>query len=157
AGKILGLGFAGLLQSTTYLAIGIPVISLMTNKGIGWLILSLIYAVLGYLIYASIMAISGIITNCEREGNQIASMWMFIGIFPLIILLATIPSADSWAVRFCSFFPLTASITMIFRMGLTEVGTMEIIFSMISLMISVHLAVWASAKIFRTASLLYGK
>src|SRR5262249_30647574 len=106
---------------------------------------------------ATLMATTGIIANCEREGNQLGSLWTLLSIFPFTILFIMAPSADSWIMRTFSLFPLTASTTMLFKIGLGKVTATDILLSIASLVISIFFAVIAAAKIFRVASLLYGK
>lgn len=156
-GKILGLGGAGLIQSSVYAAfLGLPVLASFANSGWRLVALSLLYVALGYWLFASLMAATGIIGNSLQEANKLATVWTFASTFPAIVLAGT-QDVSSWIARAMSFFPLTAPVTMLIRASYGKVAWWEVLLSTLSLLIGIWLAVRYSAKIFRVASLMYGK
>jgi ABC-2 type transport system permease protein len=156
-GKILGLGGAGLIQSSVYAAfLGLPVVASFASSGWRLVALSLLYVALGYWLFASLMAATGILGNSLQEANKLATVWTFASTFPAIVLAGT-QDVDSWIARAMSFFPLTAPVTMLIRASYSKVAWWEVLLSTLSLLVGIWLAVRYSAKIFRVASLMYGK
>ena len=54
-------------------------------------------------------------------------------------------------------FPITAPITMLMRIGMTRVPTIDIVASIALLLLAIPLVLWAGAKVFRMGLLMYGK
>lgn len=159
-GKVLGLAGAALLQVVLYLILfalsnsyGLIAIDLRPSI----LILSLAFTVAGYLLFAGILVAIGIVGGKLRESSQIASVWTFIAMSPFWFLSILVDSPNGTLARILSYFPLTSPLTMIFRLSFTAVPTLDVVISLGLLIISAYASVRAAAKIFRAASLLYGK
>jgi len=60
-------------------------------------------------------------------------------------------------VRVLSWFPLTASTMMLLRLPMVEVPLIDIVGSIVMLLISIPVVLWAGSKIFRMGLLMYGK
>ncbi len=160
AGKIMGLGAAGLLQVAFYaLVLLVPsmVLVVTVQVSVGQLLLSLVYFGLGYLLFASLMAGTGILGSTVQESNQLAAVWTISSIVPLFVLGPISESPHSALARGFSYFPLTAPVTMLLRISLTSVPVIDILISVGSLIVGILLAVRGAAKVFRAASLMYGK
>lgn len=159
-GKVLGLGGAALLQVVLYLTLftltssyGLITVDLRPKI----LVLSIAFTVAGYLLFAGLLAATGIIGGKLRESSQAASVWTFIAMSPFWFLSILVDSPNGTVARILSFFPLTSPVTMIFRLSFTAVPATDIVISLGLLVISAYASVRVSAKIFRAASLLYGK
>jgi len=59
--------------------------------------------------------------------------------------------------RVLSWFPITAPITMLMRLGMTRVPAIDIVGSIVLLLLTIPLVLWAGAKVFRMGLLMYGK
>jgi ABC-2 type transport system permease protein len=55
------------------------------------------------------------------------------------------------------FFPFTAPLTAILRMSLSALPAWQLIVSLLIMTVSAVVVIWAAARVFRWASLLYGK
>ena len=159
-GKVLGLAGAALLQVVLYLIL----FSLSNSYGLiaadlrpRILMLSLAFTIAGYLLFAGILVAIGIVGGKLRESSQVASVWTFIAMSPFWFLSILVDSPNGTIARILSYFPLTSPLTMIFRLSFTVVPTMDVVISLTLLVISAYASVRAAAKIFRAASLLYGK
>ncbi|MBI3951286.1 MAG: ABC transporter permease [Acidobacteria bacterium] len=160
AGKILGLGAAGLLQVAFYIAILIlPATTFFTflNLSAGKLLLSCVYFVLGYLLFASLMAGTGVIGNTVQESSQLSIIWTMTSMIPMFMLGALSGAPNSMLARGLSYFPLTAPVTMLLRISATKVPVGDVLISIGMLILGIYLAVKGAAKVFRAASLMYGK
>lgn len=160
AGKILGLGAAGLLQVTIYFILFfVPAITFIATfeVNIGKLLLGLVYFILGYLLFASLMAGTGILGDTAQESGQLAAVWTMTSMVPLFLMMSLGDSPNSVLARVLSFFPLTAPVTMLLRISLAKVPTADVLISIAMLLLGVVVVVKGVAKIFRAASLMYGK
>lgn len=158
-GKIFGLGAVGLLQVVIWLA----AITLGSGYALpikiepATLFLALIYFVLGFLFFASVMAGIGAVTSSLQESQQIAGLFTFAAASPLMFMQMIITNPDSSFSVFLSLFPLSSPVAMLARMGSTSVPVYQILASIFFLFVSVHGAILLSSRLFRTYLLMYGK
>lgn len=165
AGKVIGLGALGLTQVGVWL-----LSSFALSGGLSALIagavlvlnpanflLAAVYFVLGYLLFGTLMATAGALGTNPRESQQIAGIFSFTAAIPWFAagLLFTNPNAP--IARILSYFPLTAPTTMMLRLPLGDVPPIDIAISLIVLLISIPLALWGGARVFRIGLLMYGK
>lgn len=159
-GKIAGLGAAGLLQVGIYVLIviipGTTIFSLF-RVPIPPLLLSVVYFVIGYLLFASLMAGTGMIGRTPQESAQLSAIWSLTAASPLFFIASVGSNPNGLLSRFLSFFPLTSPVTMMLRLTTGVVPIGDIILSLLIGAVSVYIALRGAAKIFRAASLMYGK
>jgi len=168
AGKMLGLGTAGLLQSGawigalwTMLRIGGGVMSLPPEFQLpAWLIaISLIYFLLGYALYASLLAGIGALVPDVKAGSQASGLVLsplIIG-YMLNVMPFTLNVPNGVLATTISLFPLTSPVSMIMRMTVGGVPFWQLALSLGLLAISVALALRAVGKVFRTQMILSGQ
>ncbi len=166
-GKVFGLGAVGLTQILIWQIVGIgllssnPIVSAIVmdnvHVSIPILLLASIYFILGYFVFASIMAGVGAVATTSREGQQLAGIFTITGAIPLIISEFMIANPNALLVRALSYFPLTSPITMIMRLSLTEVPLYEIVISILILAASTYIIIELSVRIFRASLLMSGK
>jgi ABC-2 type transport system permease protein len=164
AGKLLGLGSAGLTLVAVWLTAGAvtaaPSAALLHFSFPPMLlVLAITYFVLGYLFYASLMTGIGAITNNMREAQQFAFMFTFANFVPFIMLTTIMNHPDSGPALVLSLFPPTAPVTMMLRMAIpsSAVPPWQIAVSLGLLATTVWFAIRAAARVFRIGLLLYGK
>ena len=159
-GKIIGLGGAGLLQLAVYIILvivpGATIAAVFAVPLVPFL-LSLVYFVIGYLLYAALMGGTGMLGRTPHEGAQLSALWTFTAASPLFFLPMLAASPDSPFARVLSFFPLTSPVAMILRLTWGRVEPIDIAGSILVGAVSVYFALRAASKIFRAASLMYGK
>lgn len=158
-GKILGLGAVGLLQIGIWLAVVVfgSGYALPVKIEPDTLFFALIYFVLGFLFFASMMAGIGAVTGSLQESQQVAGIFTFAAALPLIFMQFILTNPDSPFSVFLSLFPLTSPIAMLTRMGVTAVPISQILVSIFILLISVYVVILLSGRLFRTYLLMYGK
>lgn len=166
-GKVLGLGAAGLLQMVFWLLSARALVELMPagiSNIIGslevtplFIILSLIYFVLGYLLFAILMAGFGSIGATAREGQQLAMVILMPAALPLYAIYFVIDNPQHIISQLLTYFPFTAPITAIMRLGIAEIPAWQLAISMTILVISIYFSLILVAKVFRTFLLMYGK
>lgn len=166
AGKILGLGILGLVQVIVWFGAvwavgGVAAASFAVLSGfrIGLfvVVLSVVYFLLGYLLFAAFMAAAGAASTTLREGQQLAGIVSFVSAIPFMLASLLFANPDSPIIRVLTYFPLTTPIMMMQRLALGEVARLEIAGSILLLIVSIVVGTWAAAKIFRVGMLMYGQ
>lgn len=166
AGKILGLGALGLIQVLVWLVAGAALVAAATalfalaggiSIGMGTVALGLVYFVLGYLLFATLMAVAGSMGTTMRESQQIASIFTLAAALPWMAMGVVFTNPGSWIAVALSYFPLSAPVMMLIRLGFGPVPTGQILISLALLAAALVLSLWAGAKLFRVGLLMYGK
>ncbi|NJD53302.1 MAG: ABC transporter permease [Candidatus Methanoperedens sp.] len=164
-GKIFGLGAVGMTQIIIWQIIGIgilktgPMAGLVSKLNVSPALLFFAsgYFILGYLVFACIMAGIGAVATTSREGQQMAGIFTLTGAMPLIISRFIIESPGSIFSTFMSYFPLTSPVTMMIRLSAGEIQFYELMISLIILTVSILIIIELSVRIFRASLLIYGK
>ena len=167
AGKIIGLGAAGLVQIIVWL---VSANFLMKMASAAWgnvigslqvppdfLILGIIYFILGYLLMAVIMAGVGSVNPTAREGQQMSAIFTIPVIIPIYFMGLIMEHPENIVVKILTFIPITAPITVIVRLGLSEIPLWELLVSISILILSIWGLFVLCTKLFRTYLLMYGK
>jgi ABC-2 type transport system permease protein len=164
AGKIVGLGLAGLTQVVIWLltvVIALPLLNaqLATNITITpvTLVLAVVYFALGYLAYGAIFAAIGSISPGSREANQYSSFFGIIAVVPLIFSAVFLTDPNSPVVWVLVLFPLTTPAAMLEVLAVsTTTPWAMVVVSLAVLLVFVPLAIAVCARVFRATLLLYG-
>jgi len=176
AGKVLGIGMAGLTQLLPMLLVGGLVFALqeriiqalggdldavadidfggLTTAGLGWFLL---YFLLGFVLYASMYAALGSLVSRQEEVNQAISPMMsvmFVGYFAAIFSLN---APDNPVAKVLSIFPLTSPFVMISRTIVGNAEAWEITASLALLALTVVLAILFAGRVYRVGVLMYGQ
>ncbi|HKT81628.1 MAG TPA: ABC transporter permease [Vicinamibacterales bacterium] len=160
-GKIAGLGAAGLLQVALYVVIligagstALPSLNISPRV----LTLAMAYFIVGYLLFASLMAAVGMIARSAQESAQLSAIWTLTAMSPMFFFAAIINAPNGAIARTLSFFPLSSPTTMLLRLTMSpDVPVMDIVISLALGIVSVYFALTGIIKIFRAATLMYGK
>jgi ABC-2 type transport system permease protein len=166
AGKILGLGAAGLTQVAVWVATALAALPLIADRVPGLagitispltLGLALVFFILGYLAYGAIFAAIGALAPGTREAQQYSGFFGFFAVVPLIFAGIFIADIGSPIVVALSLIPLTAPAAMLQVLALqSEPPWGLVLASLLSLTIFAALAAVAAARVFRATLLLYG-
>jgi ABC-2 type transport system permease protein len=166
-GKVLGLGAAGLVQVVVWLA-SLPLLLNLASSTIGgffsiiqlpanFLVLGIVYFILGYSLFAALSAGVGAISPSAREGQQLAGIYTLLLFVPIWFasLLFIFPNSPIWTVL--TIFPITAPMAVMLRLGVTGIAAWELAVSLAVLVLSIIGALALSVKAFRVYLLMYGK
>ena len=166
-GKVLGLGAAGLVQVVVWLA-SLPLLLNLASSTIGgffgtiqlpanFLVLGIVYFVLGYLLFAALSAGVGAISSSAREGQPVAMIYALLVFVPLWFasLLFIFPDSPIWTVL--TIFPITAPIEVMLRLGVAGIAAWELVTSLAVMVLAIIGALALSVKAFRVYLLMYGK
>jgi ABC-2 type transport system permease protein len=158
-GKILGLSGLGIVQLLIWGVIGV-VISMKTGSqsfSPEHILLSLVYFILGYLLYSAIFVAAGSPVTTEQEAQQITTYVSLTLVFPIFMAMPVMQNPDSMLYKILSFVPILTPTFMVLRIPIQMPATWEILGTIALLIVSVLLMMWAAGKIFRVAILVYGK
>ncbi len=166
-GKVLGLGVAGLAQVVVWL-VSAPLLLNLASSTFGgffstiqipanFLVLGIVYFVLGFLLFAALSAGVGAISPNAREGQQLSLIYSLFAIAPLWLssLLMMFPKSPIWTVM--TIFPVTAPVQAMLRLGVSDIPAWELAASIVVLVLSIIGVLFLSIKIFRIYLLMYGK
>ncbi len=165
-GKVAGLGALGLTQVLVWLAStwgfsgGATVVFALagaTAIPMRVLVLGVIYYILGYTLYAILMAGVGALGTTMRESQQLAGIFSFFAAVPYMFSGVLFANPNMPIARALSFFPLTAPTMMMMRIPLAEVPWVDVAGSIIVLIASIPAALWVGTKLFQVGLLVYGK
>jgi ABC-2 type transport system permease protein len=158
-GKILGLSGLGILQMLIWGVIGLAV-SMKTSASLftpEYLLISLVYFILGYLLYSAIFVALGSPVTTEQEAQQITTYVSLMLVLPIVLAMPAMMNPDAWWIRVMSFIPLFTPSFMVLRIPIQMPPTWELLSTMALLAVSAFGMMWAAGKIFRIAILVYGK
>jgi len=166
-GKVLGLGAAGLVQVVVWLA-SAPLLLRLASSTFGgfistiqipanFLILGIVYFVLGYSLFAALSAGIGAISPNAREGQQLSMIYTMLVFVPIWFssLLFIFPNSPIWVVL--TIFPVTAPMTVMLRLGVSDIAAWQLAVSIAVLVLSTIGVLFLSVKAFRVYLLMYGK
>jgi ABC-2 type transport system permease protein len=164
AGKVVGLGAAGLTQVALWLVtalIALPFANAQfaLSLTLPWttIVLAILFFTLGYLSYGAIFAAIGALAPSSREGQQYGSFFGFLAVIPLIFSSVFLTDLNSPIVIVLCLLPLTAPAAVLEVLALSATPPWGLIAaSLVSQTIFVVVAVVASGRIFRATLLLYG-
>ena len=168
AGKVIGVGSVGLTQVgiwlvTALILTGTPLVRHLTGGSARIPLSALqiafffIYFLFGYLLYSSIAAALGAMTNSEQELQQLN---MFL-VMPLALCMfglgIVVNSPNGTIATVMSLIPFFAPLIMYLRISLSMPPAWQIALSMALLTITIYAILWVASRIYRVGVLMYGK
>jgi len=166
-GKLIGLGGAGLtlvlgwvVLSTTVLGSAAPAFGLMkVTLPPQTIALMVVYFLLGYLFFGSLMTGIGSIASNMREAQQFSVWFTMMSFIPFYLLSTLIGHPDAPLSVALSLFPPTAPVSSMIRLAApsSHVPPWQIAASLTLLAGSAFGVMLLSARVFRVGMLMYGK
>jgi len=166
AGKILGVGLLGLLETALWVGVLWMVVRLGGQPlkiPAGFelppqlLIWSLVYFLLGYGMYGALLAGVGALAPDVKDtkGASFAVMSPLIAVYVFVIVIITNP--NGLIALIVSLFPLTSPVGMIARMTAGEVPWWQLALAAALQLLAVIFIVRLVARLFRAQHLLSGQ
>jgi ABC-2 type transport system permease protein len=167
AGKIIGVGSVGLTQVAVWMIAafvatasplaahfaGTSSISISATQ----VIFFIIYFVLGFVLYSSVAAALGAMTNSEQELQQLNMFLMMPLFFCMLMLPLVISNPNSPLARITSLIPFCTPLLMNFRVSLSMPQPWEIGLSVVLMIATIFAVLWVASRIYRVGILMYGK
>lgn len=182
AGKVIGIGALALLQ---YVIVAVPMIlvlvfqgqisalilgappaadpgapSLVSGISIGLVLTFGVMLVLGFAVYASLYAGAASLVSRQEDINQIVAPLTFISVGGYLVSTyagtGLIP-LDSPLVVVLSFVPLFSPYLMLTRLSTGTAEPLEVVVAILLLALTVPVALWVAARLYRSGVLMYGQ
>lgn len=165
-GKIVGLGLIGLIQVVAWVGTGrlllarsgttfnLPIVFQLPTSFLIW---GLVFFLLGYAVYASLMAGLGSLVPNLREASQATILVIFPLMIPMFLNSLLINEPDSIISVILSLFPLTSPVAMMTRLAAGDVPIWQTFLAAILLAITAMLVVRSVARMFRSQTILSGQ
>jgi ABC-2 type transport system permease protein len=164
-GKILGLCLIGLFQTCIWMAsysvllnqsgdtFQLPVNLDLPPAYFTW---GVIFFLLGYLLYAALIAGLGALVPNLREASQVSTLMMVPLIVPGFFILPMIDAPNGVLPVVLSLIPFTAPTAMMMRLSMAEVPWWQLALSIFIMIGAAALVVRFVAGIFRSQTILTG-
>ena len=166
-GKILGLGIVGLGQTLLWLGTSYVLLNLSgrtfhlpseIHLPISFLIWGLVFFLLGYAVYASLMAGLGALAPNLREASQATFVIMLPMMIPLFLSSSVFMEEPNGPIATAlSLFPLSAPVAMMARLSAGGVAWWQAPLAALLLALTAALVLRAVAGMFRAQALLAGQ
>ena len=166
AGKFIGLGLMGLLVNFLWVGTGF---ALMRLSGSTFqlpaeyqiqphiLIWGVVFFLLGYAVYASLLGAVGALLPNLRETSQATMVVILPMILPLMFITLMIKQPNGLLAVGLSLFPLTAPVTMMLRLVLIPVPAWQLFLSVVFLLLAAVIILRAVASMFHAQTMLSGQ
>ena len=166
AGKIVGLGLLGLLQTAIWLgtgygllrlgggSLGLPAGLELPPSILAW---GPIFFLLGYAVYASLMAGLGALVPNLREASQAVIIVIWPLLIPMFLLPALIKESQGTLATALSIFPLTAPVAMMPRLATGRPPLWQPASAALLMVITAVVVIRAVSAMFRARNLLSGQ
>jgi ABC-2 type transport system permease protein len=165
-GKIVGLGLLGLLQTVAWVGTGRVLLALSGttfNLPIAFqlppsfLVWAVVFFLLGYSVYASLMAGLGALVPNLREASQATILVIFPLIIPIFLLSLLIDQPNGMLAIILSIFPLTSPVAMMTRLSSGPVPFWQPALAALLLALTAIFVVRSVARMFRAQTILSGQ
>jgi len=165
-GKIVGLGLLGLLQTIAWVGTGRVLLALSGttfNLPIAFqlppsfLVWAVIFFLLGYSVYASLMAGLGALVPNLREASQATILVIFPLIIPIFLLSLLIDQPNGMLAIILSIFPLTSPVAMMTRLSSGPIPFWQTALAALLLALTAIFVVRSVARMFRAQTILSGQ
>jgi len=171
AGKIAGIGLAGLTQIAIWIATaavltapGVVAIMAFLPAGTELPTLSPILVlhffllfILGYFFYATFYAMIGSAFNNPQEAQQMASLAVIFVVLPWIFFLPILNDPDSTLAVVTSLIPIFTPFLMVLRIAVKMPPTWQILLGYFLTTAMCVGMIWLCARVYRVGILMYGK
>jgi ABC-2 type transport system permease protein len=166
SGKFIGLGLIGLLVNILWVgtAYGLLVMSGTTFQmpvdfqlAPHILLWGVVYFLLGYAVYASLLGAVGALVPNLRETSQATMVVILPMMIPLMFVSVLVQQPNGFLAIALSLFPLTSPVTMMLRLSITAVPPWQLGLSVILLLLTAVLILRVVAGMFRAQTMLSGQ
>ncbi len=161
AGKILGMVCVGGLLLCVWAAVGSgyarsqDMSSMVTPFRLAYMVA---YYIPGFLLFSAILAGIGSACNQLKDAQTLAFPVTLMTIIPMMLWFPISEDPNSTLSLSLSFIPPMTPFIMILRIcSDPNTPVWQIALSLLLLWVSVFIAIWAAAKVFRIGVLMYGK
>jgi ABC-2 type transport system permease protein len=166
AGKIVGLGIMGLVQALIWVGTSYTMLRASGRTlnlpaeyqlPVSLLVWGIVFFLLGYAVYASLMAGLGALAPNLQAASQATFMVIWPLVLPMLFVVSLIEDTHGALATGFSLFPLTAPVAMITRLAVGGVPLWQPVLSAGLLLITAILTIRAVSAMFHAQTLLSGQ
>jgi ABC-2 type transport system permease protein len=168
AGKVLGIGAAGLTQLTVWILGGVASASLAAGPAAAagvtlpeispFVAFSFVgFFLLGYFLYSLLYAAIGAVVNSVQEAQPLVFPIVLPQVAAIVFFAPVIQSPDSALALTLSLIPFTAPTIMFLRIVVLTPPLWQVLLSMALLLLTIVALTGAVARVYRVGILMYGK
>ncbi|WP_273835746.1 ABC transporter permease [Guptibacillus sedimenti] len=171
-GKILGIALLGLTQYAIIIASGYLFMQMQEdeltetgflsfldfgNLSTSLIVYAIVFFILGYLLYATILAMVGSLVSRAEEVQQMIMPIQLLIIIAFFIAMFGLSTPSSTFVTISSYIPFFSPVVMFLRVGMLSIPFWEVALSLTLLVGAIVLFGIMGAKVYRGGVLMYGK
>lgn len=165
-GKIIGLGLVGLLQvsvwsGSSYLLLRLSGQAFSMPPGLALepavLIWVGVFFILGYMLYASLMAGVGALVPNLREASQMTMLVTLPMVIPFFLISPLIDNPSGGLAVFFSLLPFTAPQVMVLRLAASHPPLWQPLLSAGLMLAAILVSVRLTARLFRAQTIMTGQ
>jgi len=159
AGKLLGLGAAGLLQIAVWMlflligGVGVVPMLMASQIEMPWvaLMLAIPLFLVAFLFFGSLMLGTGSLGANMREAQQLAMVWSLTAALPMMMMVVLMREPHGTLAKIMTWIPFSAGSLIMFRAStdLDSLAWWEVAGSFVVLILSTYLAIRLGARLFR--------
>jgi ABC-2 type transport system permease protein len=166
AGKIVGLGIVGLLQAVIWVGTAYTLLRVSGRTfslpaefqlPVSLLVWGVVFFLLGYAIYASLMAGLGALAPNLQAASQATIVVIWPLILPMLFIVSLVEDTHGALATGFSLFPLTAPVAMVVRLAVGGVPAWQPVLAVGLLLVTAFFIVRAVAAMFHAQTLLSGQ
>ncbi len=173
AGKVIGAGAVGITQQLIWIMSGVLIFTQraaltkafgiadlpfsLPTIGAGFLAVTLLYYIFGFLFYASLFAAVGAMVSNQEDAQQASMPVTVILILSVIFMQPLLLAPNGNMARIMTLVPSASPVLMPLRMSMVDVPAWEIALSLVLLAGACAVSVYLSARVYRVGLLMYGK
>ncbi len=164
AGKVIGVGAVGISQVGIWIVVALAAAKMqLIGSGIqllpsaSQLFFFIIFFILGYVLYSSVAAALGAMTNSEQELQQMNIFLMLPLIACSVVIFRVVTDPDGALSQALSFFPFTSPLIMYTRVVVHQPPVYQIALCILILVATIYAILWVASRIYRVGILMYGK
>lgn len=168
-GKIFGIALLGItqlivlfaagivsIQSTSRLEGSISNLLQLDQLPISTLVYAVIFFLLGFLLYATLLAMLGSLVSRVEDANQVVTPVIMLIIVAFFLAIFGMNAPESVFVTAMSFIPFFSPMLMLMRVGMLQVPIWEVVLGIGLLIATVVLFAVIGARVYRGGVLMYG-
>lgn len=168
AGKLLGIGAVGLSQCAVWV-VGGALLSLqgvafaglfglrlphVTAAMLGYFVL---FFILGYGVFATLYALAGAASTNTDEAQQVQMPLTMLAVVPMMVFFVILRDPGGTPAVVLSLVPFFAPTLMLLRLAIADPPAWQVATSILLMLATMVVSLWATAKIFRAGILMSGK
>ncbi|MFA1710166.1 ABC transporter permease [Peribacillus frigoritolerans] len=151
-----GVGYFSIKQNLTGMDEGFFSFFGFGSTDISTIIYAIIFALLGYFLYATLAACLGSVVSKIEDVQQMISPMTMLVVIAFMIAMFGLGNPSASYITITSFIPFFTPMIMFLRVGMLEVPFWEIAISIALLILTIILLGIIGAKIYRGGVLMYG-